>query len=89
MLTSLTIENFRAFKRLEMPDLGRVNLIEGENGSGKTCVLEAVELLVRAGLRPSRSDSRFPDRTGDLFLRIKRKSDEMHRIIEFGVVAYP
>ncbi|MCG3198198.1 MAG: DNA replication and repair protein RecF [bacterium] len=53
MLTSLTIENFRAFKKLEMEDLGRVNLIVGENGSGKTCVLEAVELLEFEGRFPA------------------------------------
>jgi predicted ATPase len=45
MITSLTIEGFRCFERLEMGGLGRVNLIVGKNNSGKTSVLEALYLL--------------------------------------------
>lgn len=44
MYRTLTIENFRAFKRLHFDDLGRVNLIAGRNNSGKTSVLEAIAL---------------------------------------------
>lgn len=51
MLTSLKIAGFRTFESLTIEDLGRVNLFVGENGSGKTAVLEAVELLVKGALR--------------------------------------
>lgn len=44
-LPSLTIEGFRAFRRLEVPRLGRVNLVVGSNNVGKTSLLEALELL--------------------------------------------
>lgn len=47
MLTALKITGFRTFESLTIEDLGRVNLFVGENGSGKTAVLEAVELVVR------------------------------------------
>jgi AAA15 family ATPase/GTPase len=47
MYTSLHIENFRAFKSLEVSDLARVNLISGENNVGKTSLLEAI--LIHAG----------------------------------------
>ena len=50
MLRSLTIENFRCFQNFELQQLGRINLLVGKNNSGKTSVLEAVQLLV------SRSD---------------------------------
>ena len=45
MLTSLSIENFRLFKKLEVKSLNRVNLIAGENNVGKTALLEALYLL--------------------------------------------
>jgi hypothetical protein len=49
MLPSLQIKNFRAFRALTIERLGRVNLIVGTNNAGKTCVLEAVELLFNSG----------------------------------------
>jgi AAA15 family ATPase/GTPase len=45
MLKSLKIENFRGFELLELNQLGRINLLVGENNSGKTSVLEAVQFL--------------------------------------------
>jgi AAA15 family ATPase/GTPase len=45
MLKQLKIENFRCFKAFELNHLGRVNLLVGENNSGKTSILEAVNLL--------------------------------------------
>ncbi len=45
MLTSLTIDNFRCFRSFELKQLGRLNLIVGKNNSGKTSLLEAVQLL--------------------------------------------
>jgi AAA15 family ATPase/GTPase len=51
MLKSLKIENFRGFESFELNQLGRVNLLVGENNSGKTSVLEAVQFLAsRANL---------------------------------------
>jgi hypothetical protein len=44
MLTSLKIERFRGIPSLTLKDLGRVNVFIGENGAGKTTVLEAVYL---------------------------------------------
>jgi AAA domain, putative AbiEii toxin, Type IV TA system/AAA domain len=44
-LPDLTIEGFRGFERFHFPKLARVNLLVGPNNSGKTTVLEAVEML--------------------------------------------
>jgi len=44
MITSLSIENFRCFKKVELNDFGRFNLIVGDSGSGKTALLEAIFL---------------------------------------------
>jgi len=46
MLKSLKIENFRCFPSFEMGQLGRINLIVGTNNSGKTSILEALQLLL-------------------------------------------
>jgi len=45
VISSLIIDNFRCFQHFEMHGLGRVNLLVGKNNSGKTSLLEAVELL--------------------------------------------
>jgi AAA15 family ATPase/GTPase len=45
MLKSIKIENFRCFKSFELQQLGRINLLVGENNSGKTSILEAIQLL--------------------------------------------
>jgi AAA15 family ATPase/GTPase len=53
MLKSLKIENFRGFRAFELQQLGRINLLVGENNSGKTSVLEAIQLFYsRANLEP-------------------------------------
>jgi hypothetical protein len=49
MIHSIKIEGYRCFSSLEMSGLGRVNLLVGTNNSGKTSVLEALNLLTSAG----------------------------------------
>ncbi|MDC4717970.1 ATP/GTP-binding protein [Acinetobacter sp. YH01020] len=44
MLNSLLIENFRSLEKLEVPQLGQINLIVGKNNSGKSSVLDALKL---------------------------------------------
>lgn len=51
MLKNLSLKGFRCFEHFELTQLGRVNLIVGENNSGKTSILEAINLLA--------SDSKF------------------------------
>lgn len=52
MLPSLRIKNFRAFPDLLVPKLGRVNLIVGSNGVGKTTLLEAVRVYAAGADAP-------------------------------------
>ena len=49
MLKSLKMTGFRAFEAYTLDSLSRVNLVVGKNNSGKTSVLEAVDLLVSSG----------------------------------------
>lgn len=45
MLRSLRIESFRCFQTFELQQLGRLNLLVGTNNSGKTSILEAIQIL--------------------------------------------
>jgi hypothetical protein len=49
VLPSFEIERFRTFSHLVIPRLGRVNLIVGRNGAGKTILLEALRLYASGG----------------------------------------
>lgn len=49
MLESLHIQNYRLFKDLRIPKLGRINLITGKNNTGKTALLEAIRILASKG----------------------------------------
>lgn len=44
MIESLSISNFRGFDTLEIHGLGRINVLVGQNSSGKTALLEAIFL---------------------------------------------
>ena len=45
MLTSLTVKNFRNLRSVTLERLGRLTLIGGRNGVGKTALLEALWML--------------------------------------------
>ena len=49
MLNSLKIKRFRALEDFVVPKLGRVNLIVGKNNSGKSTVLEALQIYASNG----------------------------------------
>ena len=46
MIHSITIRNFRSFSEVIIDDCRRINILVGENGSGKTAFLEALFLAV-------------------------------------------
>jgi len=47
MITQLTIENYKSIQELTL-DVGRVNVLIGENGCGKSNILEAITLAAAA-----------------------------------------
>ena len=46
MIRSVSFQNFRGFKHLELPDLSPITLLSGKNNAGKSTVLEGIFLLV-------------------------------------------
>lgn len=52
MYDTLNIKGFRGFEDFSMESLGRINLLVGTNNSGKSSILEAIELMsLRGSLR--------------------------------------
>ena len=49
MMNTLDISNFKGFKKLTIPKLGRLNLIVGKNNSGKSSILEALMVYASGG----------------------------------------
>lgn len=49
VISSIEINHFRCFEHLELSDFGRINIIVGNNGAGKSSLLEAMAL---AGTNP-------------------------------------
>src|SRR5437588_761087 len=49
LLDSLEVRGFRGFRDLRIERLGRVNLIVGKNGIGKSSLLEALRLYADRG----------------------------------------
>jgi predicted ATPase len=50
MIESLHVSGFKLFRDITLPRLGRLNLFVGENNTGKSCLLEAINLY--AGRTP-------------------------------------
>jgi AAA15 family ATPase/GTPase len=48
MITSFDIENFRCFKQASLNDLRKINIIVGDNASGKTAFGEAIAMAAAA-----------------------------------------
>ena len=53
MLHNLKIKNYRCFEDFNIEGLTRVNLVVGDNNSGKTSLLEAIYLLVKQPESPA------------------------------------
>ena len=75
-LPSVSINGFRGIKSLSIPRLGRVTLLAGMNGTGKTTVLDAVRIYAARGTAsallelPERREevAVVTDEDGDTFL---------------------
>lgn len=47
-IESILVENFRGIRRIQAQNLGTTIIIAGQNGSGKSCVFDAIRLLKTA-----------------------------------------
>ncbi|MDM8569341.1 AAA family ATPase [Thiotrichales bacterium HSG1] len=98
MIKKIHIENYKSIFNLDI-EIGRVNIFIGENGSGKTNILEALafvaaaqtdkldnEFLANRGIRitsPELTRSRFDDESIEKPIKINLFSDNNNRWLNF------
>jgi AAA15 family ATPase/GTPase len=88
-LSYLNIKHFKGIENLELKDLSNINIIVGNNNSGKTSLLEAISLLqsqdsMKTMLKHiSRRDTTYPTRF-ELFLEIFPKEQETSKSIQIN-----
>ena len=73
-LPSLVIKNFRGIDELTIPHLGRVTLLAGKNGVGKTTVLDAVRVWADRGRLGVLNDVLYE--RGDRFIVADQKGQQ-------------
>ena len=69
MIDNVNITNFRCFKRLEVAELKKVNLLVGQNSSGKSAFLEAIFLSSSSAAANTAFQLRAIRRMGGLLVR--------------------
>lgn len=74
MFQTLHIQGYRRFKDYRLENLARVNLLVGDNNSGKTSVLEAVHLLALSD--PHSAFRMAAERRGELAYRGSKRNPE-------------
>jgi predicted ATPase len=78
-LGSLELRNFRGFKELRIDFHPHVTVLIGVNGSGKTTILDAIELMLRGAIRLDHS-------TGMTARDVRNESDETRIALELDQV---
>src|SRR5262245_15613132 len=71
----ISIDNFKGIRRANLEDLKSLVLIAGENGSGKSCVFDAIRLLksIYGGYQPNETQQWF----GEFQIDLARGADSL------------
>src|SRR5262249_37825762 len=72
-IDGINITAFRSFHHLVLHDTGQINLIVGKNNTGKTSLLEALNIFFSQGSRSSISDA-LRNREEFSFTRIRQRA---------------
>lgn len=82
MISALEITDFRCFEHFEARDLARVNLLVGTNNSGKTALLEAIELWAAEDGRHALDTLKAGlDRRGEFFSSLEPGRPEVTYVV--------
>ena len=92
MLTNLTIINFKKFKKLKLNNLARINLLLGNNNSGKSTILEAIELSKNTEFDVRSFQKRNIQYIRDLYINIVKNKKglllEKLRIFDASIIEF-
>jgi len=85
-LQSLTLKDVRCFKQVSMDFTSQVVLIEGDNGSGKSSIVEALSYCcyVRSFRTSKGSDIARIDGDGSFFIRLNGEHDDEAFTLQVG-----
>ena len=73
MIDSISIDNFRCFEHLKIKGFKSINLIGGQNNSGKTALLEALLLAFSPSLRDINVLRQLRNENGNLIKNANRR----------------
>lgn len=87
-ITHLELKNFRNYQTLDVRFDDGINFIEGNNGSGKTNIVEAIHFLSLAkSWRTNDSSALIRNGEKATLIRAEIKESELHRVIEILITA--
>ncbi|MBZ9624414.1 AAA family ATPase [Clostridium sp. FP2] len=72
-INKLNIVNFRGLNNVELTNTQQINILVGDNNSGKTSILEAIQLL------------EYPKEPGS-FVKVARKRETQYSLTTFGML---
>lgn len=72
-ISKLNIVNFRGLDGIELTNTEQINILVGDNNSGKTSILEAIQLL------------EYPKEPGN-FVKVARKRETQYSLTTFGML---
>lgn len=78
-IESLTIENFRGIQRVHLSALPDLVIIAGQNGSGKSCILDAIRLLKSAYGGYQRDE--FNQWFGEFSINLQSNKNDLLRVL--------
>lgn len=84
-IKNLKLRDFRNYKRLDLDFSKRFNIIYGDNGQGKTNILEAIFLCASGRSHRTSKDSELINiGNGSFFITLDLNREDLDKIIEFS-----
>lgn len=84
-IAHIKVRNFRSLQAVELTSLGRFNVFYGENGAGKSALLDAIDVGLKAACRLAGSTPHGSESTTDLIRPSDFRHGESHLTIDMAI----